>query len=161
MLFKKKLNDEERTWTLKELQEEWNKLDEKREKYKIVKFWWNVQRFTDKTWRFIRYDIKYGVGNFWKWRKVIWQDRDWSYHHLLQIMHFKLVEMEKLQRIHGNSVDHLKYAKEIEDAIDVIQRLIDDNYLLDYEGEEIWERQQADLNELTEILNKKLFGWWD
>ena len=159
-LFKKDL-DTSKLYSLQEMREYLDKQEEKRKNNKLIALWWKLGRYKDKAWTFLRYDIKYGVKNLWRWKKVIWHDRDWDYHYLLEVMKFKLVEMEKLQRVHGNSVDHLKYAKEIEDAIDVIQRLIDDDYLLDYEGEEIWKKQEEDLNELMSILNKKLLGWWD
>lgn len=35
-------------------------------------------------------DIKVGISNFWKYRKIIWNDRWWDYDFTLKMIRFKL-----------------------------------------------------------------------
>ena len=35
-----------------------------------------------------------GIANFWKWKKIIWNDRWWDHHYFYEMMLFKLKDME-------------------------------------------------------------------
>jgi len=39
-----------------------------------------------------------GMKNLWKWRKIVWKDRDWDHSYLEDMMLFKLDSMEKFFR---------------------------------------------------------------
>lgn len=81
-----------------------------------------------KIWSFFR-SIKYGIENLIKWFPVIWQDRDWDHWFIYKIFHFKLKEVEKLQRKYGNSTSSEKVADQIKLAVLLLDRLIKDEYL--------------------------------
>jgi hypothetical protein len=74
-------------------------------------------------------NVKYGIQNLIKWFPVIWQDRDWDHWFIFKIFHFKLKEVEKLQREYGNAVTHEKIADQIKLAVLLLDRLIKDEYL--------------------------------
>lgn len=38
-------------------------------------------------------DIKAGFSNLWKWKKVIWKNRDWDFYYLYEMLEFKLIMM--------------------------------------------------------------------
>jgi hypothetical protein len=40
-------------------------------------------------------DIKYGLNNYWKYRKIIWRDRWYDHDFILDLIQFKLDDMEK------------------------------------------------------------------
>lgn len=74
------------------------------------------------------YNLKYGIPNFWIWRKIVWQDRDWDHWFLYSVMEFKLRNMIKLQRKYGHSVNSEDYAKQMELAAFALKRLMEDEY---------------------------------
>jgi hypothetical protein len=73
-------------------------------------------------------DIKHGVLNLIKWFPIIWQDRDWDQHFLYEMLKFKLEQMENFQRKYGIGLYRDKYADQMRVCINLLGRLIDDNY---------------------------------
>ena len=76
------------------------------------------------------YRLKQGIINLIKWFPIIWQDRDWDYHYIYKILHFKLKNMEEFML--GNkcwSANHKQIAHEIKIAKLLLERLMKDNYL--------------------------------
>jgi hypothetical protein len=70
-----------------------------------------------------------GINNLIKWRKIIWQDRWWDYYFLLEILHFKLKDMEE------NWGKNTHYVNDYKDK-DIIKSLIDDlEWMLDDDNE--------------------------
>lgn len=47
---------------------------------------WFQWTWLGKTW----YDVRVGIPNLWKWRKVVWNDRDWDSHYIFAVLKFKL-----------------------------------------------------------------------
>ena len=41
------------------------------------------------------YNVKNGIRNLWKWRKVVWNDRPWDYVYIFKALRFKLDETQK------------------------------------------------------------------
>ena len=78
-------------------------------------------------------NIKYGIENLIKWFPTIWNDRDWDYCFLYDLLYFKLKNMEKFQRKYGHSVSNEEIANEIKPCIEVLGRLIEDDY-----KDEVW-----------------------
>lgn len=72
--------------------------------------------------------IKYGIENLITWLPIIWSDRDWDQWYLYNILKFKLTQMEKLQRKYGISVNSIKIADQIKVCINLLDRLIKDEY---------------------------------
>jgi hypothetical protein len=87
-------------------------------------------------------NIKYGIKNLTKWFSVIWNDRDWDHHFLFEILKFKLEQMEDLQEIlkfkleqmedlqrkHGIKLYRDKYADQMRVCINLLNRIIEDEY---------------------------------
>ncbi len=72
--------------------------------------------------------IKYGIQNLITWLPIIWQDRDWDHWFLYKILQFKLKQMAKLQKEYGHSVNSERYANQMQVCINLLDRLINDNY---------------------------------
>lgn len=68
-------------------------------------------------------NIKYGIKNLWKWKSVIWNDRDWDYFFLLEITRFKLEQMAELQYKFGMSVNADKIGDELKRTAGLIELL--------------------------------------
>jgi len=72
--------------------------------------------------------IKDGIENLIIWFLIIWKDRDWDHWYLYKILRFKLSNMEKYHRKYGHSVNSEKTADEIKLCVNLLDRLIEDNY---------------------------------
>ena len=48
----------------------------------------------DKIFGFIS-NINNGISNFWKWKKIIWKDRNWDDHYIFEILKHKLILQRK------------------------------------------------------------------
>lgn len=55
------------------------------DKLEDIQIWYNHLFIFD-----ILYNIKHGIKNFWKYRKVIWKDRWYDYSYILKLLEFKL-----------------------------------------------------------------------
>lgn len=88
--------------------------------------WW----LKNKVWHLLRYDIPWFFNNIWRFRKTLWRSRPWDWVGLYQAMLDSLVGMEEQQRVHGHSVNSEKYAKQIRVCIHLLERLIEDDYLI-------------------------------
>ena len=80
-----------------------------------------------KTKNFFR-SIKYGIQNLITWFPIIWKDRDWDHWYLYTILKFKLSNMEKLHRKYGHCVNSEKMADQIKVCVNLLDRLIKDEY---------------------------------
>lgn len=85
-------------------------------------------KFSNVGWKWILYDIKYGIKNLVSYFKVIWCDRDWDYRYWLILNEKKLARMEKLLREHGNHVGADRDADDIRKARLAIKRILNDDY---------------------------------
>jgi hypothetical protein len=73
-------------------------------------------------------NIKYGVKNFWRYRKVIWNDRDWDYAFLLYLVEFKTKAMSDTIRKYGMSVSSEEIADELAEVSQLLGRLANDDF---------------------------------
>lgn len=74
--------------------------------------------------------FKYGLGNIFKWWKVIYNDRDYDQHYIYQLLYFKLKNMEDFYRSDKAwSATAIKTADEIKVAKNLCKRLAEENYL--------------------------------
>lgn len=71
-------------------------------------------------------NIKRGIKNLIKWTPVVWKDRDYDYQPLLEMMKFKLENMEDFFRNKGIAADAEERADEMKVCIDLLDRLIND-----------------------------------
>jgi hypothetical protein len=68
-----------------------------------------------------------GIKNLWKWRKIIWNDRDWDHYYLLKIVEFKLSNMSKNIRQYGIGESAEQIADELYRASTLTRILLEDN----------------------------------
>ena len=105
--------------------------------------------------------IKTGIKNLWKWRKVIWNDRDWDYGFLFKIMHAKLSFMQKEFETTNICVGQDKDAAQIKQTVELLYKLIADEYWkLSEDFSKEHECKQKDLDTLLTIISKNVWRWW-
>ena len=75
------------------------------------------------------YNILYGIQNLWKWRKIIWQDRDWDYVYIYEMLYFKLKNMEKHIKEYGRFIGSERVVHELMVCKNLCKRLMNDDYL--------------------------------
>lgn len=105
-------------------------------------------------------NIKYGLQNFWKYKTLIWRDRDWDWAYLYQIMEFKLQEMAKLHREYGICTNNIGLAEEMEEAAGCLNRIYEDMYELD-DYLKSRDMSEADLERFCKLFKENSKGWWD
>lgn len=99
-------------------------------------------------------NIKYGVMNFWKYKSIIWNDRDWDYYFLLNLMEFKARNMSNEIRRYGDTVDSENKADELERFACLIKQLKEENF--DFHSD-IVHAEYGDLSyDLEKSLNFKI-----
>ena len=69
-----------------------------------------------------------GVKNIIRWIPIIYKDRDWDYFFFMNIIQFKLKNMEKFFKEYGVSVNSERDAREMRKCILLLDRIMEDNY---------------------------------
>ena len=117
-----------------------------------ISYWWNNS---------ILYPIrsfKKGISNLWKWRKIIWKDRWWDYYYLLELLRFKLQDMENHWGKDTHYVNDYDEKKILQDMIEDLEWMLnDENELKDGYQEEYKKRSKRFFGRLDRH-HKKL---WD
>lgn len=73
-------------------------------------------------------NLKKGIWNLVSWFSIVWNDRDWDYCFLYELLKFKLSRMEKYLQKYGHSLDVDKDADSIRKCVVILERLIRDDY---------------------------------
>jgi len=73
-------------------------------------------------------NIKQGIESLWIWFPVIWRDRQWDHQFIYQVFRHKLHLTEQLIRNHGHHLYHVKDADKIKLCVNLLDRLIKDDY---------------------------------
>lgn len=132
--------------------------------------------------------LKRGIKNLKNWFYIIWNDREWDYKYLENILLFKLKNMRDYYRAGVDvwSEGAEETADEINEVIELLEKVQRDGYEKDidphfydwvYENFREWseeetthkkevsmeaaKRSQADLDKAYGIIAKKIRGWWD
>jgi hypothetical protein len=106
--------------------------------------------------------VLYGIQNLIKYFNVIWNDRDWDFNYFFYLLKKKLECMEAYIRRYGNHEDSEQDADNIKKCIELINKLIEDDYInkpRNYRNE--IERRESDKKLLFQILNEHIEGWWE
>jgi len=74
------------------------------------------------------YSFKLGIKNLFKWIPVIWGDRDWDQYFLLEILRFKISNMEQFFRKLGHHVEANKDANNMSMCVEALHRIIEEDY---------------------------------
>lgn len=72
--------------------------------------------------------FKLGIENLFKWFLVIWRDRDWDQYFLLEMLKFKISNMEQFFRKYGHHVGAEKDANNMSMCVEVLYRIIEEEH---------------------------------
>ena len=114
-----------------------------------------------------------GLKNLWKWRKVIYKDRDWDHYYIYEILKTKFQFQAEYMQKHGITESSTEIAKDIIECVDLIDKVQNEYYLdLALKGlyDDNW--NDAQFNEMIkkhdeaqiELFNKirdNISKWWD
>jgi len=73
-------------------------------------------------------NISQGIKSLWIWFPVIWKDRQWDNQYIYEVFRHKLHLTEQLIRHHGHHLYRIKDADQIKVCINLLDRLIKDEY---------------------------------
>jgi hypothetical protein len=88
--------------------------------------------------RDIWHDFKNGIKSLIIWFPAIWKDRQWDHMYIYQILRKKLHLTEQLIRNHGIHVNNLRDADKIKVCVNLLDRLIIDDYTAYKRHDEKW-----------------------
>jgi len=109
--------------------------------------------------------IKYGIENLIYFLPYIWNDRDWDYDFIYELLYIKLKKMEEHWEEYDGwlkSIDHENNLKDIKVAKNLCRRITDDNYL---RNSLFWhDKKYGDYINFNEYISKKpnkdgLYDW--
>lgn len=120
------------------------------------------------------YKIKLFIRNIkrvLRWLPIIWNDRDWDYYYIYEMLKQKLIRVEEYIRKEGVHIYNGEDAASIRKAIEMIDKVQNEYYLdkflsesqnWDDEGmRKAMEDQDKARQELFEYLNNNIEKWWD
>jgi hypothetical protein len=128
--------------------------------------------------KWIQYEISSRINNFttglrnlWKWKKIIWQDRDWDYFFTYQILKKKLeFQRDHFEQNgwHDKSDNDVKTLNECIELINKVQHEVYIDEAINLESDwtekvliEAENKHNEARKELFEKLEKNIEHWWD
>ena len=96
---------------------------------KLERFWFKIYYTPKRIYEWVRYDFPAGLKNLYLWRKVIWQDRNWDHRYFYEILKHKLTLMEEHIRTKDRHTESQLEAQKIRTCLDMLDRIIKDEYL--------------------------------
>ena len=72
--------------------------------------------------------LKQGSESLWMWFPIIWKDRQWDHQYIYVVFRHKLHLTEQLIRHHGHHVNNIADADKIKVCINLLDRLMKDEY---------------------------------
>jgi hypothetical protein len=114
-----------------------------------------------------------GLKNLWKWRKVIYKDRDWDHYYIYEILKTKLQFQADYMQKHGITESASEKTKQMLECVDLIDKVQNEYYIdLAIKGliDEGWTDEQFnDASKKQDEAKEKLFfelkenidKWWD
>lgn len=97
-----------------------------------------ADEFTDRMWWFwhdikdIPYNVRHGIVNLWKWRHIVWNDRDWDYAFIYDMLEFKIRKQMRYMKPR-NRFESTKYDVErMELVLDLIKKVREEYYETEY-----------------------------
>lgn len=108
-------------------------------------------------------NVKYGLRNFWKWKRVIYVDRDWDWAFLYRIMAFKLENMADLHEKYGIWMDKDPAIQDMRECAKRLRRVAEEDYETGQELTfEIVEKLTVEDEEwIYKTMKEKARTWWD
>jgi hypothetical protein len=97
---------------------------------------WYQYTWLGKLW----FSVKNGIPNLWKWRKIAWYDRDWDYHHIYEVMYFKIRNTADYIELHDRFVGadrEVEWMRSCQKLIRKVSREYYDMEHMDYKDTEM------------------------
>lgn len=95
---------------------------------KIKDAYWACYRGVRNIYDIFRYDLWHFFGNLWKWRKVLWEDRDWDYIFILKALEFKVRKTGEHLLEHARHTTYKRDSAQCLRVADALKRIIEDDY---------------------------------
>lgn len=117
-----------------------------------------ITKITD----FLR-NVKYGLQNLWKWKSIIYVDRDWDWAFLYRIMAFKMESMADSIETYGLHWGKEVTVEELRECAKRLRRVEQEDY---GNGREMkWEIVEKLIEEdealVYKTMKEKARSWWD
>lgn len=122
---------------------------------KLTDIWNNIRYFHYRFKHNYVYPVKVWLRNIWRFRKELAHTYPWDYSGLLLLMRRQVITMEECQRVHGNHLNAHKVAKDLRIVIKLLDRLIDDNYNVQTEGEYDWKDLEGGYSQLVVLKERQ------
>lgn len=81
-----------------------------------------------RIYQYFRYNIPTGIKNLIIWFPTVWCDRQWDHQYIYKILRQKLHFTEQYIRYHGNHINNIKDANKIKICVNLLDRLIANEY---------------------------------
>lgn len=118
-------------------------------------------------------NILTGLKNLWKWRKVIYSDRDWDQWYIFEILKTKLKFQAKHFCKYGMTESAGQHAKQMLECVDLIDKVQNEYYInsaikglvdeqwTDAMFSEVANKQDEAKRQLFKMLEENIERWWD
>ena len=133
-------------------------------------WYWRLYRWVRWELPYQHKYIKYGVKNLYKWFWVIWKDRDWDHHYILEVLKFKLEKQAKHLGERNWNESSKRDAELMMTCVRLINKLQNEEYydvlyILDEKSPEVLQividRHNKAKRLLFKIMNERIERWWD
>jgi hypothetical protein len=111
-----------------------------------------------------------GIKNLWRWRKVIYNDRDWDQWYIYEILKTKLQHQSEHFQKHGWTTSAPTHAAEMRECIELIE-IVQNEVILDRVlQKDTWTKEDIEAaeeehnkarKELFDLIEKNIETWWD
>jgi len=94
-------------------------------------------------------NVKFGIFNLIKWFLIVWNDRDWDYYYLCEILRKKLISMENYYKNYGMHTKAEEDSKKIKECVMLLNRIIADDYFVNAykHHDKKWGESKINVNE--------------
>jgi hypothetical protein len=133
-------------------------------------WYWRLYRWVRWELPYQHKYIKHGVKNLYKWFWVIWKDRDWDHHYILEVLKFKLEKQAKHLNERNWHESSKRDAELVMTCVRLINKLQNEDYYNElYDSDEkspevfkiIIDRHNKARRLLFKIMEQKIESWWD
>lgn len=132
-----------------------------------IPYRWTFRTFNKNVW-WIFYSLRRGINNIIRWTPLIWEDEDFDWEFLADVMEWKMRKMSRYFKEYGHGVGSDRRSRELLICAELLRRLIkDDDRDLEKSimNRKISTRHMARMKEWQEMLGekigRKLYTWWD
>lgn len=108
-------------------------------------------------------NVKYGLQNYWKWKRLIYNDRDWDWAFLYRIMASKMDNMADYHEKHGVWAGKDNAIHDLRECAKRLRRVEEEDYETDQEltWEVVHKLVLEDEEWVYSVMKEKARSWWD